>query len=351
MNTTKNNSESKTSSHEKYIAFLKEKIKDDNQFFWDYDDELSVDSLATIVKKMFKEKKENENQYISFMPLLEEHILQEYSFYMEDALKNTIESDLPNQSEEIIDEYHHSDDFFADLEEAGFKGFDMNLKTLMNQSKFYINIMLALPDEENFNMTSITNLFGNKYTAPCGGYEDKDEKTLNNALVYLIHQQGFTVSRVLRELKANKAIDYFHDTFNFPESVRKEIINNPNYLTHLTVLLCLTGADIGNFFEFYVNGGINLQIGTSANFGLFNDIDGGGSLFEINLKKPFIMPKDIIKDIQIEGISRNYSYGVQSVYDMDWNVWSSDFTFTNEKPVLRKELKENIDKTYEKLFK
>lgn len=351
MNTTKNNSESKTSSHEKYIAFLKEQIEYYKTYHWDDEflEENDVKEVFETMKDLMYEKKIEGNSFIS---ILTDYLFERYgSKFGISYIMENIDNNIGFQSEEIINEYNTTESLPNDIMEAGWdEEFDINIEELIRKSSIRLDVEFGFPEETNIEMCSISHLFGNTYTEPAEDY-NFDERILKNALIYLIHQQGYSVTDVLDKILADEDIDY--DSIpDFVESVMREIINNPNVSTSLTACITANGMDICNLFDGYFNEENNLQINSSVRLGLFNDWDGGGSLFKIYLDRPFIISLKYVSNILIEKANNGDLYPVSEVYGVyDKKFWSDDFSITTEEPKLKEESKEDIDEYIRKNIK
>lgn len=339
------------SSREKYLDFLREQVKYYKKYHWENDclDENDLNEVFKIMKELMY-KKDVENN--SFMSILTNYLKKDYNldFGFLYTMSNII-NNISSQSEEIINEYNKSEDIKGDIIEAGWVDeFDLNVEELIENSSFCLDVEFGLPDEMNFEMVSIYCLFGNIYTEPAEGY-NFDERILKNALVYLINQQGYSIKDIFDKILANEKIDY-NRVPNFVESVKREIINNPNCSSALTACITVKGADICKLFDCYFKEEENLQINPSVRLGLFNESDGGGSLFEINIDSPFIIPFKYVRDIIIENAFNKNIYTVSDVYGIaDTDFWSDDFSITVEEPVLKKETKEEIDEYIKKSIK
>lgn len=347
--TTVNNGNDK-SSREKYLDFLREQVNI-YKTFQRGNQSLDENELKDIFKMMKNLKFEKDIKNHSFLEITEDYIKKlYYPAFGETYMLKNISKNIRSQSEEIINEYEHSDNVLGDIIEAGWDGiFNYNVERLIENSSFCLDVEFALPEETNMENVSITNLFGNSYYGPVNDC-NFDENILKNALVYLIHQQGYSIKDVLDEIIAD--VDYDYDKKpKFVESISREVINNPNYNTILTACIKIEGFDICNFFDSIFKEENYLWIYPSVRMGLFNKDDGGGSLFEINIDKPFFIPFKYIEDVIIENAYCGDTYPVSEVYGIgDKRFWKKKIAITTE-PFEKVETKYEIDEYIKKTIK
>lgn len=131
----------------------------------------------------------------------------------ESQLYVSILDDLNDAPDEVRACWDESTGIWDDLYEAGYTGIDMNLDDLLSRSSFNVNLFFATETEKNFDMGSIVDSFGNDYREP--RLEDIDAESLDNALSYLVNQQGHSVEEVF----GNPDNAFIH-------SIREEIDEN-----------------------------------------------------------------------------------------------------------------------------
>ena len=107
---------------------------------------------------------------------------------LENELISAITRDAATAPEGVDEQWVESGDIWGDLESAGYEGIDANVEDLLSRSSFNVNVFFATEAERNFDMGSIVNAFGNDYREP--RLEDVDAEDLDNALSYLVNQQG-----------------------------------------------------------------------------------------------------------------------------------------------------------------
>lgn len=326
--------EEQTARKEEYIQLLKPMMANylntENcyELYWDYRDEYPAEKILEAYHKLSSEKTYEKN---AFVCMLEDYIY-EMNLSEDAKLLDMISKEITKHSDKGISELY--DEFGLDfdlLEEAGYNGIDVNLADLLRNTRLHVNVMFATKEEQNYDMSSIVTAFGS-WKTPC----PNDVKDFDNALTYLIHQQGHTVEDVYDCWFANsQGFPYEHQT-NFIESVVDDIVNNSSDgCSELCALIELTGWDIVTFFEAVLNNQGYIKFEKNTELGIFNEWSGCGGLLDIQLEKDFVVPVDMIRDIQIEGAGKeNNNYTVNSVYGLIGSCWKDSFSFTDIEPEL-----------------
>lgn len=319
---------------EEYIQLLKPIMADylnsENcyELYWDYRDEYPAEKILEVYHKLSSEKTYDKN---AFVYMLEDYIY-EMNLNEDTKLLDMINKEITKHSNERISELYDEFGFDFDLlEEAGYNGIDVNLADLLRNTRLHVNVMFATKEEQNYDMSSIVTAFGS-WKTPC----PNDVKDFDNALTYLIHQQGHTVEDVYDCWFVNpQGFPYKHQT-NFVESVVDDIVNNSSEgLSELCALIELTGWDIVTFFEAVLNNQGYIKFEKNTELGIFNEWSGCGGLLEIQLEKDFVIPVNMIRNIQIEGAGKeNNNYTVDSAYGLIGSCWKNSFSFTDIEPEL-----------------
>lgn len=329
--------------NEIYNNFLKSKIKEycnENgccEIYWDYRERLEPPNLLEAYLKFKENGHENVEDYI------EEQILElnlDYDSYMISEIIN----DLKNEdfyTEEFEKWYLEKCDIYEDLYKNGYNGIDVNLKDLLDNSNFYFNIMIATDEEQNYDMGSIVTTFGT-YHHPYYKYLEKND--FNNALTYLIHQQGHTCREYFNMLEEypDKSKENYEN--KFIKSIVNDVINNSSEaMSELTILVKMNGNVALKFLNYLKDeqNNNNLIFNKNCEIGIFNEWAGCGGLFEIELEKDFIVAKNMVRGFQIEG-AKNQNYTVDEVYGLVTSCWKECSDYTNEKPDL---IIEDIEET------
>lgn len=200
---------------EAYIAWLRDEVgwhcnsRGCYEAFWDYDDSVTPDQMAEACANY------EEAGFASPLNYLDESIMEKPGFIeaLENELISAITRDAATAPEGVGEQWVESGDIWGDLESAGYEGIDANVEDLLSNSSFNVNVFFATEAERNFDMGSIVNAFGNDYREP--RLEDVDAEDLDNALSYLVNQQGHSIAEV-----------YGNGDNAFIRSVREEIDEN-----------------------------------------------------------------------------------------------------------------------------
>lgn len=329
--------------NEIYNNFLKSKIKEycnENgccEIYWDYRESLEPTTMLEAYLK-FKE-----SGYDKIEDYIENQLIEINPDY-DDYMISTIISDMKNEkfyNKEFAKWYEEECNIYEDLYENGYNGIDVNLKELLNNSTFYFNIMFATDEEQNYDMGSIVKSFG-IYHPPYYEYLEKND--FDNALTYLIHQQGHTCKEYFDVLENNPKGYRSNYDCKFIESIVNDVVNNSSEaMSELTVLVKMNGNSVLEFLNYLEDkeNNKNLEIDKDCDIGIFNEWAGCGGLLEIALDKNFIVPKNMIRGFQIER-AKNQNYTVDEVYGLIGSCWKECLDYTDEQPEL---VLENIEKT------
>lgn len=268
------------------------------------------------------------------------------------------------------------------LEMFDFEGVSVDLDSYV-RNDYHINLMFATEQEKNLDMTAIEGMIPalDDVSDTYLHSETDYVKNTDNALTYLIHQQGHTVEELFEkvygeepEIAENDSKEALVETkgrdTDFIQSVANEI--NENYYSGMTELTALTSVKGEQLFELLDNiahGNDYIVLPKETEVGLFNEWSGAGSSLEIAAEKDIVIPADMVRNIQFEGTSHegkvasNEGYTVDEVYGLIGSVWEkSSVEVTSEAPVLREENmkdvqakliehKDNLDKEVAKLEK
>lgn len=173
----------------------------------------------------------------------------------------------------------------------------------------------------------------------------------NNALTYLIHQQGHTVDELLEKVYENPPkiesqealVETKGRNEDFIQSVADEINGNYGGMTELTALTSASGEKLINLLESIAKGEDYIILQKETEIGLFNEWSGAGSSLEITPEKDIVIPANMVRNIQFESsyedrVASNDGYSVDEVYGLIGSVWKkSSADITKEEPVLRQE--------------
>ena len=233
---------------------------------------------------------------------------------------HVIKNNIQYESEELQSSFEALIDGMNDyeiLEVGGFEGINYDFKDFLDYD-YRINLMFATPYERNCDM-SLIPLF-----------EDVD----NNALTYLIRQQGYDVHEVFKSLKEDRINDSV-----FVRSVVDELREQSYCMAELTALVTARGENLLNLLDNIAHENNYISISKDATIGLFNEWNGSGSMLEIQLEKPAVFPTSMVRNVQIEGAGKeNSGYTVDAVYGFVSKAWLlGNVEIVNEAPALKEE--------------
>lgn len=320
-----------------YLDFLKECLKYHCnkdmccEVYWDYRDEVGPDTIKEVVDGYKDAGYENPKDFLCEKLW---DINMDYDSYMFDE----IEKEIRNcENEKIAEYFEEHGDLREDAAEVGYNGIDVNVDEILKKSEFRLNIMFGTDNERNFDMSSIVISYGS-WREPDFDYLENEPDVLDNGLTYLIHQQGHSLKEVYDCLLGNEKGFGSSEKMGFVKSVVNEIVNNPSEgLGELCALVKLDGNQFLELLEAVDKGEKLLTFEKDTMIGIFNEWSGGGSLFEVELDKPFVVPTDMVRNVQVEGSRAKYEYTVDQVYGLIGSCWKDNLGYTDEKPVLYEE--------------
>lgn len=297
-------------NREAYIAWLREKLEDycnddgSYEVYWDYDDSITPDQLVEAVDNWKSEGYTSPESYLASTLYDTVGEAQESQLYV------SILDDLNDAPDEVRACWDESTGIWDDLYEAGYTGIDMNLDDLLSRSSFNVNVFFATETERNFDMGSIVNAFGNDYRDP--SLEDVDAEDLDNALSYLVNQQGHSVAEV-----------YGNVDNAFIRSVREEIDENSSEaMSELCALVRMDGQQLLDFIEKRDAAKDSLVLPKDyATMGIFNQWAGCGGMLDIQLEKDAVLPLSMVRGFQVEGQTDPDGYTVNETYGLVGSAW------------------------------
>lgn len=315
----------KTEVHEMYIEWLRARVDEYcnpegmYEVYWDRGEFLSPDDLSCAAAKWKDKGFAGPEMY------LEDMLFERMGSYQELYLYGQISDDLQKAPEGVEACWETSQSIWEDLEEAGYHGVEMNLDELLSKSTFEMNVMFATQAEQNRDMASIVDAFGNDYVEPDLSRVDGDD--LDNALSYLVNQQGHSVSDVYGALAGANCGSRFVD------SVAREIQENASEaMSELCALVRMDGQEALAFFEKVEAGQGSLILPRDTTVGIFNQWAGCGGMLDIELEKDAVMPLALVREAQIEHVSESNRWGgytVNEVYGLVGSAWG-EFEVSDE---------------------
>ena len=306
----------KTDLKEQYYNFLKEEIKrycneyGSYQMDWDHQDiAVFSEELPSILDEYT-----GEDNIIEF---IENKVLEIYmnsGWYIEDGLYDKIYDYAKNISDKVLSEYIIKEmsegDFWFDMSLNGYDGVDVGVDRLLSEMNLVVDIFIATPAEQNYDLGSIIPAFGSDYLSP--ELDMIDETYLDNGITLLLNQQGHKVMELYDDLYGENSSN------KLVRSVAEEITNNPAEATCcLTAVSTVTGEQYAQLINIVNSGAGSVELPVGTSLGIFNDWIGGGSVFEIELEKPFVVPASCILKVKSDSDSSRGNYSVADVYGGD----------------------------------
>lgn len=325
----------------KAIEILQDEVKSNPngyELFFNYDERVASDTVAEAFgeyRDMVQEAKEKgtEPDYTTFESYLEDYVYEKWDLWM--AVDEQIDNDFKyNRTAEevaIVQEYLDEEGMTLGeaLDNEGFAGVSWDIKDILGEH--HMNLMFATEHEQNMDMGSIPNMF---YDVRELDYDlqkmtsEVQKQHFDNALSYLVHQQGYEMSQVAEVLYTGEPT-----TDKFLQSVVDELENFPSYsMAELTALVTLDSDGLAVLDQIAKGEGV-IELSQNTMIGLYNEWQGTGSSLEVELHKPFIVPADMVRGVQIEGQKSDYAHGytVNDTYGLIGKAWEGTVE-TSEEP-------------------
>ena len=220
---------------------------------------------------------------------------------------------------ELEDAYHTLTDsdgiYRVCAEQLGYEGVTFDIEDFLRHT-YRFNLFLETEKEENYDLS----LF---YSDP---EKFGDDRYRDNALTYLIEQQGHTVQETLDVLSDKAKTDS-----EFLNSIKQET-GDCFGDNKLTVLVGQTSSELVDFLNAYASGKGSIVLGTKSCLGLYDAYEGSGGQLGITLEKPAEFPVSMIKGIQLEkaGKENHYGYTVDDCYGLVRSAWVDDLKVKEE---------------------
>lgn len=306
-------------TYKPYYDYLKQYISDnlDNgliTLYHDYDDNIDKDVIQKYINAVVLGYPTD-----SFYDVIYEYAASCIDAdYYEDALINELLHNAP--TEEIREQIKNADyaDIIDDLNECGYIGVDYNIGDLLRNTSVKVNVLLGTDTERNYDMDSIVTAYGNDYQYPFKDYAKPDVDDYDNALTYLIHQQGHTVQDVLANHLDCCLSDEQISKSGFIKGVCTDIEENSSEsMSELGVYIELSGDEIPEFCEKLSDKNAYLVFDKDVNIGLFNEWSGSCGYPDNYLEKDFVVPTTMVRNVQIEGvrpITRERAEKLRNIY-------------------------------------
>lgn len=329
---------------EEVETWIKEQVKD-----------ITYDGTIDLSSTGYNDKFEEETIKKYYEGFLEDNDgFEKFSHYLENHTYNDIFIDqLTDYEYEIVNElekraYQKSGEFgeafqkLADetygayeiVEEIGGATVDFDVASYIGTCR--MNLILATKEELNKDLSSIEDFYNGKASEMI--YGDGYGAETDNALNYIIRQQGYDVAETLHGLHEFYQADYEDgnveiedlNVSDFIKSVYETIdttaMSDGLSLMAATVCVSASGQDLLDVLDNLSSKDETkgVEVDTKTSVGLFNSWHGSGGELDIRLEKPLEIPNNLIYSLQIEGSGKS-EYGnwtVDEVCGLVSSVWT-----------------------------
>ena len=191
-----------------------------------------------------------------------------------------------------------------------------------------MNLILATENEQYQALSSFYVQSSFEELAEMDG-EDFEELS-NNALTYLIHQQGHTVEEVF------SVFDSMNTESCFVGSVADEInFDDSMTASQVVVLVSAGGQELLDLLDCIAKKEGSIEISADSSVGLFNEWLGTCSQLDIQLEQPAVIPVNMIRNLQIENAgNENNGITINGLCDLSGEFWQGEISMTDEQPEL-----------------
>ena len=326
---------------EEFTKFVKERIKimknnDPKRFtidkYWNYNEKIDPN--------FFTELKSPD--------VIEDEIFDDIYFYDDyireialDEIKNAITETKVKIPTELLNTYLDDDTEFVEECIEEFIDINYNIDNLLKNTELKINLF----PYQNQNINTEGEELGTAIEALIKRYRNTKypsyfinnenniqllEKTINNnqILKLLFDSQGYQFNDLADNNKCQKS-PFLNSFLNEIDNIYYQA---PKFLTFLIKINAQEYLDYIRNPKYKIIINPNKKISGTTGIGIFNPINGGGSLLQIQLEKPITLECKEIQ-IQIEERKNNYGYTVDTVYGFINSAWSENFEFTTKNKI------------------
>lgn len=286
-----------------------------------YDDYISETFLMSAINNY--ENSYEKKDGLPFSAYLYDVVFDEYLFErlidIEDNIKYSLlekAAKISNELYDVIDEIPSGEL----IEDIGGIDISLDISDFLDHT-YKLNFILATETELNYDMGMIQYEFDSPADFVLR-HKDRLADSADNMLNFLIRQQGYEVSDVLAEYRS----DNREMNSEFVRSVISELEEDIDYgMSALTICVASSGKELldvlDNLLSKDPNKGIEVKACTSM--GLYDYWNGCGSQIDVIIEKPFIVPSDMVHNIQLEKAGKNNNgYTVDETYGMVGTVWN-----------------------------
>lgn len=291
----------------KLKELLEKDHKDDpkdfeDEFYWDYMDEPNIDLIS---------KCETYDKYES--ALLDE--LYDNNFEYEGELVENIWQSWKGRYDDLFEKLSDDDEQYLYDCFLSYVTIDYNVRDLIDKGNLHVNIMPYQDDNLNAEGGCLHRTLDYLWKSANGSLEEDDEYVESPVLTKLFKSQGYGLPN----------IDWESDD-PFIKSFYQEMLNADIEYTYSHFMVFLAEMSIEDYYK--LRNGESKMIFRSGTCGIFDAVQGSGSVLEVGLQKPFEIDFSKEEDdcfegsrIQVESIPC-YGYSVNSVYGLVGRAWS-----------------------------
>lgn len=281
---------------------------------WDYD-QLSPDTILGAWCDF-----EGEG-YGNARDLLEDRVLAAEREGLLLELSGYLERDLPEAAPEVAAAYRASEDVMADLEEAGFAGFSANLDDLLGKTTFRVDAFFATQAELDRGLRSIGFAFDESRFLDMRLNSRPVELALDNALSYLVNQQGHSVVEVCDAVRGEQPES------DFIASVAEELAEHVIDAGALCALLEMDGEQMMGFLGEWNRPVDYLVLPKGTTIGVYSEMHGAGGRLGVRLERDAVLPMAMCHSFTVEGQSGVDGYTVDSCYGLSESCWRAGASY------------------------
>lgn len=326
-----------------------------------YDDYLREDTLLEMYSKycnyLENNKSDDKESFAVYADnLFFEQMLDnvENTVYYEDNLIENMKSYISKHYPEYSDRFEQEEktDRFETLEKAGYEGIYAYVEDFLTID-YNLNIMFATQSEENYDMNSIKGSFLEDID-DINDYPDDFTDKMDNALTYLVYQQGHSVEEVY-----NSLLNDNNSESNFISSLKEELENAYDW-QELVALTSVSGKEVLDFLDDMAHAVTDtlkedksITFSENTTIGLYDEWNGAGSVLGIELEKPATFSVDMIRNVQIEVHGRdkhNRGYTINDVYGMSSSAYTDGKATISNEPAPDINLEERLSEDIEKVM-
>lgn len=326
---------------------------DGYDIYFNYDDNIGEERLLRDYEE-YCERISTPDEPYSLENMLYTSVYEDWNLYdREDDELDYFYEHLSNDDKEAVDAYISELGYDNIIEtvnnEYGSVGVKFDLNDIMGEYK--VNLMFGTGTEKNLDMGSIYNMFRGYNSETKKDFEtfqdyaegiatensDSLVARFDNALTYLIIQQGHTVAEVAEDFYAYSKSNTHISESPFVQSIVNEMVEFDYSMQELTALIKISTVDDLAVLESAARGRGDITLSQDTMMGIYNEWNGSGSCLEIELEKPLTIPARMVRNVQIENATHQlhpYEYTVDETYGLVGSCWKGQASLDESKESL-----------------